>query len=119
MTRLVKLILIVCAVSVAAFAQATSSLRGKVVDVRGDSTAWMYITVRNTGTGREYNRSADEKGAFAFEGLEPGRYVVITSRPGIERILREVTLDQGESAQVELVAYPLAPTSGTDDIDKF
>jgi cellulose synthase/poly-beta-1,6-N-acetylglucosamine synthase-like glycosyltransferase len=119
MTRLVKLILIVCVVSVAAYAQATGSVRGNVVDVRGDSTAWMYITVRNTETGREYHQSADQKGAFAFEGLEPGRYVIITSRPGIERILREVTVEPGKSAQVELVAYPQSPASGTDDMDKF
>jgi cellulose synthase/poly-beta-1,6-N-acetylglucosamine synthase-like glycosyltransferase len=119
MRRLVNLILIVCVVSVAAYAQATGSVRGNVVDVRGDSTAWMYITVRNTETGREYHQSADQKGAFAFEGLEPGRYVIITSRPGIERILREVNIEPGKTAQVELVGYPQAPASGTDDMDKF
>jgi len=119
MRRLVKLFLIVCFISSAAYAQATGSLRGAVIDVRGDSTAWMYITVRNTETGREYNQSADAKGAFAFEGLEPGRYVVITSRPGIERIIREVTIEPGKSAQVELVGYPAQGTTGTTDVDKF
>jgi len=119
MTRFLKLILIVCAVSSAVYAQATGSLHGNVVDVRGDSTAWMYITVRNTETGHEYNQSADAKGAFAFEGLAPGRYVVITSRPSIERIVREVTIEPGKNAQVELVCYPVQPTTGTDDLDKF
>ncbi len=103
----------------AAYAQATGSLRGSVVDLRGESTAWMYITLRNTDTGFERHQSADVKGAFAFDGLEPGHYVIITSRPGIERILREATIEPGKSAQVELVGYPLAPSSGTDDIDKF
>ncbi len=119
MRRFLKLILIVCVVSSAAYAQATGSLRGNVVNIRGDSTAWMYITVRNTETGSEYNQSADVKGAFAFEGLAPGRYVVITSRPGIERILREVTIEPGKNAQVELVCYPAHPSTGTDDLDKF
>src|SRR3954463_4819983 len=107
MTRFIKLFLaasllsaIACA---AAYAQATGSLRGSVVDLRGESTAWMYITLRNTDTGRERFQSADVKGAFAFDGLEPGRYVIVTSRPGIERILREVKIEPGKAAQIELV----------------
>ncbi|HJQ71070.1 MAG TPA: glycosyltransferase [Blastocatellia bacterium] len=119
MKRFLKLLLIVCACAGATYAQAAGSLRGSVVDIRGDSTAWMYITVRNTETGGEYNQSADAKGTFAFEGLQPGRYVVITSRPGVERIVREVIVEPGKAAQVELVCYPAQPTTGTSDLDKF
>jgi cellulose synthase/poly-beta-1,6-N-acetylglucosamine synthase-like glycosyltransferase len=93
-----------------------ASIKGRIVDLRGVSTAWVFVTARRTDDGREYETKTDRDGSFGFEGLEPGRYLLMSEYPGVERIVKEVDV-QGSSLVVELLALPLNET-GNAAIDK-
>jgi len=96
---------------------ATASLSGRIVDLRGAKAAWVIVTARDVDTGREYEAKTDESGAFAFEGLEAGRYVLTCEYPGIERIIKQVRVGDRPVTEVELLALPLNETGNTA-IDK-
>src|ERR1044071_6502941 len=78
-----------------AHAQATTSIHGRVVEMRGYIMHGLIVTARNNATGREYQAISDDNGFFNFESLEPGK-----------------------TTEVELLALPVQ-SSGNDAVDKF
>ncbi|HET9531062.1 MAG TPA: glycosyltransferase [Blastocatellia bacterium] len=98
--------------------QVPARIEGTLSDVRGHSTAWLFITARNSDTGRSYEAKTDRDGSFVFESVEPGRYVLSVEYPGIERVIESVRAEPGATARAELHAYRIR-TEGTDAIHKF
>lgn len=94
------------------------SIQGKIVEVRGYIMTGLTVKARDKVTGRESETVTDAKGAFSFESLEPGNYVLASECPGLDRIIGSVTVQAGKPTQVELLAMPLAET-GNVAIDKF
>jgi cellulose synthase/poly-beta-1,6-N-acetylglucosamine synthase-like glycosyltransferase len=94
------------------------SIQGKIVEVRGYIMTGLTVKARDKATGREYETVTDPKGAFSFESLEPGSYVLASECSGLDRIIGSVAVEAGKTAQVELLAQPLAETGNTA-IDKF
>ena len=121
MTKLFKSALVVALFSLLpAFARAEGpgSIRGKIKEVRGYVMHGLTVKAHNNATGKLYEATSDEKGAFAFENLEPGRYVLDSSCPGVEPILGAAEVSGGKAAEVELLALPVRE-AGSRAIDKF
>ena len=98
--------------------QAGPSLTGKISEVRGYIMTGITVTARNKTTGKEYQATTDATGAFVFEGLEPGQYVVDAESTGLERIIGAVNVERGKTAELYLLGLPLKETGNTA-IDKF
>lgn len=144
MTKLLRLAILgvlFCALPGSSHAESTASIRGKIIDKRGYVMAGLTVRARNTATGTEYQTTsqpsretvdtrdgldslrqsgliADGTAAFSFEGLEPGRYVLISTCPGVDPILGSALVENGKTDLVELLALPLTE-SGNTAIDKF
>jgi cellulose synthase/poly-beta-1,6-N-acetylglucosamine synthase-like glycosyltransferase len=144
MTKLLRLTLlgvIVSALPGLCRAETPASIRGKIIDKRGYVMAGLTVRARNNANGTEYQTTSeasreapdshdgldslrqlglinDGTAVFSFEGLEPGRYVLVSECPGMDRILGSAVVEAGKTAQVELLALPLTET-GTTAIDKY
>src|SRR6266404_8261608 len=122
-------------------AETPSSIRGKIIDERGYVMAGLTVRARNTENGTEYQTTSQAArqpadnhdgldslrqtglltegiAVFSFEGLEPGRYVLISACPGVDQILGSAVVESGKNAQEELLALALTE-SGSTTIDKF
>ena len=78
----------------------------------------LIVNARNNATGKIYQTTSDEKGAFRFENLEPGRYLLDSACPGVEPIIGAAVVAREKAVEVELLALPLKDT-GSVAIDKF
>ncbi len=105
---------LVLVMAISAFTQDfRATLQGTVTDAQGASIAGAHVTVRNTATGVERSIDTTDDGAYLFQFLIPGDYVVIArkegfralSRSGIQlnvtQTLREdLTLEVGEATEI-------------------
>jgi cellulose synthase/poly-beta-1,6-N-acetylglucosamine synthase-like glycosyltransferase len=94
------------------------AIQGRITEVRGYIMTGLTVTARNASTGKEYQTTSDSTGAFFFDSLEPGRYVLASECIGVDRILGSSVVEAGKTAQIELLALPLADT-GNIAVDKF
>jgi cellulose synthase/poly-beta-1,6-N-acetylglucosamine synthase-like glycosyltransferase len=101
-----------------AHAEAPGSIHGKISEVRGYVMHGLTVKAHNNATGKLYETTSDDKGAFVFENLEPGRYILDSSCPGVESILGAAQVDAEKRAEIELLALPVRDT-GSRPIDKF
>ncbi len=123
-------------------AEKQASIQGTIVEKRGYVMAGLTVTARNTATGAEYQTTSragagssterrdgfdalrqlglitDANADFSFDNLEPGRYVIASECPGVDRILGSAVVEAGKTAQVALLALPLAET-GNVAVDKY
>jgi hypothetical protein len=102
---------IFCLVSVSsAFAQATSSLRGKVVDAQGGFMPGVALKLVNTQTSAERDTFSDETGAYQFAQMPPGSYELSAELPGFAKATARVTLqvDTPATANVTMQLAGLA-----------
>jgi cellulose synthase/poly-beta-1,6-N-acetylglucosamine synthase-like glycosyltransferase len=99
-------------------AEAPGSIHGKITEVRGYVMHGLTVRARNSATGKLYETTSDDRGAFALEDLEPGRYVLDSSCPGVEGMLGVAQVGPEKSAEIELLAQPVRET-GSRAIDKF
>jgi len=144
MTKLLRptiLGVLFCLLSGSAFGETPASIHGKIIDKRGYVMAGLTVRARNNANGTEYqttsqpSREATDNhdgleslrqmglitegtAVFWFEDMEPGQYVLISECPGVDRILGAAFVEPGKTAQVELLALPLADT-GNIAVDKF
>jgi len=102
----------------AAYAQTQPSIQGTIVEKRGYIMKGLTVRARNKSNNREYQTISDGTGAFVFETVEPGRYVLASECPGSDLILGSVVVEAGKTTQVELIALPLTET-GNDAVDKY
>jgi cellulose synthase/poly-beta-1,6-N-acetylglucosamine synthase-like glycosyltransferase len=122
--------------------ESQASIQGTIVEKRGYVMAGLTVTARNVATGAEYQTTSkaganataerrdgfdslrqvgvitDANADFSFDGLEPGRYVITSECPGVERIIGSALVERGKTAQVALLALPLADT-GNIAVDKY
>src|ERR1700730_18784974 len=105
--------IIFSAFSAPVLAESHPSIQGQITEVRGYTMAGLTVRARNNSTGNGYETTSDGKGNFSFDGLEPGRYVLVAECEGIDRILGSVSVENSQTARVELLALPLAETGNT------
>jgi cellulose synthase/poly-beta-1,6-N-acetylglucosamine synthase-like glycosyltransferase len=117
------------------------AIRGRIIDKRGYAMAGLTVIARNSATGAEYQTTScesaeppaegragadlrqlglvnDASAVFAFDNLAPGRYVLSSECPGVDRIIGSADVETGKTAAVELLALPLSET-GNASIDKY
>ena len=123
-------------------AKSKGSILGTIVDKRGYVMAGLTVTARHVSSGAEYQTTSrpgaaafaerrdgfdslrqigvltDANGDFSFENLEPGRYVIWSECPGVDRIIGSATVQTGKPAEVTLLAMPFSET-GNIAVDKF
>src|SRR5688500_16045469 len=88
--------MVLCAALVsagAAFAQASSTFNGRILDQDKAVLPGVTVTVTNQNTGVVRTTVSNEEGSYFLPGLEPGVYRIATELPGFAPSLREnVTL---------------------------
>jgi cellulose synthase/poly-beta-1,6-N-acetylglucosamine synthase-like glycosyltransferase len=121
MKKLTYCVLLLGLLSPIAFAEtapATSSIHGKIIEVRGYLMHGLTVTAHNVRSGREFQAVTDDIGGFRFDGLEPGTYALRSECPNIQEITGLSEVAAGATDEVELIALPLQMT-GNAVIDKF
>ncbi|HVG19443.1 MAG TPA: glycosyltransferase, partial [Blastocatellia bacterium] len=121
MTKLYKsamLISLFSLLTASARAESPGAIHGKITEVRGYVMHGLTVKARDRATGRLYETTSDDKGAFVFDNLEPGLYILNSSCPGVEDILGAAQVRAEKTADIELLALPLRET-GSRAIDKF
>lgn len=104
MKRLLLVCLTVLMASGAAFSQqATSDLRGRVLDQQGAVLPGVSITARNQDTGLFRQTISSEDGSYFFSGMTPGRYQLEAELPGFKKYQRgEIRLEVGKTPDVNI-----------------
>jgi hypothetical protein len=82
--RLVLATLVLAFVSAPAFAQATSSITGVVVDQAGGVVPGATITAKNVATGVTFTAYASAQGAFTIPAVPTGTYSVTVALDGFK-----------------------------------
>jgi hypothetical protein len=95
-------ILAICLGTAPAFAQATSSLRGKIADAQGGALPGVTVILANAETA--FNRQAvtDETGAYSLLQVPPGAYTLSAELPGFQTASAKVTLQVSTPATLDL-----------------
>ena len=94
MTRIIRVVLVIVAVFVAAQAPRRSNqavLSGTVVDTLGARLAGATVTLLREGQKVQDGKSGSD-GTFSFTGLTPDRYQVQASLPGFQSKTSEAVL---------------------------
>ena len=86
----------------AAFAQATSSLRGKVSDAQGAVMPGVTLQLANQQTAFSRTVFSDETGSYLFLEVPPGTYAVSAELAGFKTATATVTLQVNTPASLDL-----------------
>ncbi|MGE0392168.1 MAG: carboxypeptidase regulatory-like domain-containing protein [Vicinamibacterales bacterium] len=84
------------------FAQATSSLRGKVIDEQSGALPGVPVQLINADTSFERTVFSDESGAYQFLQVPPGTYEVLAELSGFAPYRAKVTLQVNTPASADL-----------------
>jgi hypothetical protein len=77
-------------------------LSGIVKDPKGAVVPNVQIAVRNEATGEMRRATTDGEGRFKVDGLGPARYLVSISRDGFKAIERNIVIESGKTATLEV-----------------
>jgi hypothetical protein len=100
--RLLLLTTLAFALAEPAFAQATSSLRGKVVDDQAGSLPGVSVSLVNDQTGFSRTVASDAAGAYQFQQVPPGTYDLVAELQGFAPFKYKVTLQVNTPASFEV-----------------
>jgi len=102
--RLVLAALVLAFVSAPAFAQATSSITGVVVDQDGGVIPGATITVKNVATGVTFTAYAGPRGGFTVPAVPTGTYTVTVALEGFKTaVLNDIEVSVAGPANVRAV----------------
>lgn len=79
-----------------ALGQNRSEIRGHVTDQRNANIAGAQATLRSRG-GLQLNSTTDESGAFAFNNVEPGEYVLEVRAGGFASFTTSIAMSGGQA----------------------
>ena len=97
--------LLACAVAPGAQGQSSSaSVRGRVTDQRGGAVAGVGVTLyaRDRSAASRVATTTDESGAYRFERLAPGEYVIEAEAEGFARAASRVLRVGGDSSALDI-----------------
>src|SRR5688572_7496021 len=102
--RCAFLLMILAALApLAASAQTTATLSGRVVDETAGVIAGASVSIRQIGTGFERLTTTDGQGRYVFASLPPGSYTVRAELIGFKPLVRTgLTLTIGQAAVADL-----------------
>ncbi len=106
-------ILLACLPTMALGQAVTGRLAGIVTDPQGGAVVNAQINLVNLATGREYEDTTDDIGAFLITNLEPGEYRLTASASGFRTaVMEKVIVEVATTANVNL-SLQLGQTSET------
>src|SRR4051812_22818373 len=88
--RIALLLVVTTLVSAPAFAQTTSSLRGKIVDAQGAMLPGVLLQLISAQTAFARNVITDETGAYQFPQIPPGAYELMAQLEGFAEVKQKV-----------------------------
>jgi hypothetical protein len=100
--RNVALVIFALSVAASAFAQATSSLRGKVDDAQGGAMPGVAVVLANAENGFSRTVYTDETGAYALQQVPPGAYTLTAELAGFQTSTTKVTLQVNTPASLNI-----------------
>ncbi|MCI0489136.1 MAG: carboxypeptidase-like regulatory domain-containing protein, partial [Blastocatellia bacterium] len=100
--------------NVAVTQTASGTLGGVVKDPTGAVIAGAQVSIRNEATGETRNATTDDEGRFKIEGLAPGRYTLSVSQTGFKDASRNVQIEAGRGAKIEIQLEVAAPRAEID-----
>lgn len=98
-------VLMLCCISNTVAQTASISLTGRVADQTGAALSGATVTLRKQSEVVERNVSTDAEGAFRFDDLTTGNYLVTASADGFNTVTQNLTLTAGGN-NVELTLSP-------------
>src|SRR5687767_3739899 len=99
------------------FGQATSSLRGKVIDSQGALIPGVALQLLNAQTSFTRSVLSDEAGAYQFSSVPPGVYDLVAEMPGFAVVTNTgVTLQVNSPATLD-VRLEVASLSETVSVE--
>src|SRR5262249_43034027 len=78
----------------------TGHIQGTVRDATGAVLPGARITVTHTQTSRQYTTTSTEVGFYLFPSVQMGQYQIPVEAPGMETWKAELTLQVGQTAEV-------------------
>ena len=99
--------------ALSAYGQSTfGSIRGIATDSTGAAVPAAAVTLRSTDQSITRTVTSDESGAFLFENLNPGHYVITVNHTGFSTaILNGITLDVRQSLRLPVTLAVSAETT--------
>ncbi len=89
------------------FAQVESgAITGTIRDTSGSAIPGATVRVVSERTRRAIETVSDQQGAYRVASLPPGTYRLETTLDGFEAAVREVSLEGGRTAEIELTLSP-------------
>jgi len=76
---------------------------GYAVNINGDPIEFVRVKLRGIKTKVTRNTSSDADGFFEFADLDADTYVIVAKKRGYRKTQQKVTLDEGESMEIEIV----------------
>jgi Tfp pilus assembly protein PilF len=84
-----------------AFAQSTGTVRGKIVDDKGQPVPDVVILLEYQGGVNRHNETkSNKKGEFAQVGLPPGPYKITVSKDGFQKVAFDQRISLGEPTTI-------------------
>ena len=114
--RLVPFLLVTFMVA-PAWAQATTTLRGQIVDPKGLAIPGAKVMLENVGTSMKSNAVTDDRGIYQFFNLAPGIYHVKAEQSGFKSVIhRNVQLLVNFPGKLDLQFKELGSLETTIDV---
>ena len=79
-----------------------SSISGYVIDIKGTPVESVKLKIKGIKTGYKGSTASDADGFFEFKDLDADTYVIVAKKKGYKRGKQTVTLEEGESQEVEI-----------------
>ncbi len=107
---LVAGVIVASLLPVVAAAQGTrATIAGTVKDARGIARPRVTVTIRNVESEAERQAVSAPDGTFSVGGLAPGAYRVTVQEPGAVPVQRDLTVQAGERAALDIVVTYTIP----------
>src|SRR5688572_11532458 len=100
--RISLLTIVTLFATTAAFAQATSSLRGKVIDAQNAAIPGVTLLLVNEQTGFRREVFSDETGTYQLLQVPPGPYELQADLPGFAQVRTKLTLQVNTPASLDV-----------------
>jgi len=100
--RCVSLMILLCGMTSAGFAQFSSNVQGTVVDSSGAVVPNMPVTLHSASTGIDLKETTNGSGFYRFSAIAPGTYTVTVDATGFKSLSVEATVAPGETRGVDL-----------------
>jgi hypothetical protein len=94
--------LALCLGTLSVFAQATSSLRGKVADAQGGALPGVTVVLKNAETAFTREVVTDETGSYSLLQVPPGTFTITAELPGFQTASAKIALQVNTPATLDL-----------------